>query len=95
MSFETQVEEMVGKHVARFQDELTLGRQLLRAGAGKTPMPYGYPVGVYHPHHICSVPRFRAFHARDDGRWSNGVPRVLRSEWWQGTLLGIYNPPPE
>lgn len=92
MSYESQVDELVGEHVARFQAELTLARQLRDRTGKAAPMPYGYPVGVYHPHHICRVPRFRAFIARTGGCLSNGVPRVLRTEWHQGSLLGIYNP---
>ncbi|MEO5342438.1 MAG: hypothetical protein H7842_03710 [Gammaproteobacteria bacterium SHHR-1] len=91
MSYQSQVEDLVGEHVARFQAELTLARQLLQ-GKVETPMPYGYPPRVYRPLHICRAPQFRAFIARSGGRLSNGVPRVLRDQWQGDSLLGIYNP---
>jgi hypothetical protein len=82
---------MVGKHVARFQAELSLAKKM--ASFLKEPrMPYGYPMAVYHPLHICQVPQVRKFVARNGGLMSNGVPRVLRTEWVNGTLLGVYNP---
>lgn len=82
---------MVGKHIAHFQAELSLARKMADF-LQETRMPYGYPVAVYHPLHICQVAQVRKFVARTGGLLSNGVPRVLRSEWVNGTLLGIYNP---
>lgn len=91
MSYQTRVEDLVGEHVARFQAELSLARQMLESSR-KNPMPYGYPVGVYRPLHLCKAPQFRAFIARNGGCLSNGVPRVLRGQWQGDFLLGIYNP---
>ena len=94
MSYETRIDEMVGKHVAGFQLELSLARQMNAcARRSTTPdMPYGYPVAVYRPLHVCRVPEVKQFIRRTGGRLSNGVPRVLRMEFVGENILGIYNP---
>ena len=91
MSYESKIDELVGKYVAEFQTELTLAKSL--KGDADTPsLPYGYPLGVYRPHHICKVPQVKHFIAKTGGRLSNGVPRVLSMELVNDYALGLYNP---
>ena len=91
MSYETRVDELIGKHVAQFQDEMTLAK-LMDHYRKKTPsMPYGYPIAVYRPLHVCPSPKVRQFVARTGGRLSNGVPRVLGMELVDQYALGSYN----
>ena len=91
MSYQKRIDEMVGKHVAEFEMERALARQL-RGSNGNAPMPYGYPTAVYHPMHVCKLAHVRRFIAKTGGTLSNGVPRVLRSEQLDGYILGVYNP---
>ena len=92
MSYETRVDEMIGKHVAHFQDEMTLAK-LMAHYKKKTPsMPYGYPLAVYCPLHVCRSPEVRRFIARTKGRLSNGVPKLLGMEIVEQYALGAYNP---
>lgn len=91
MSYQKKIDEMVGKYVADFQLEVSLAKKLGNQEY-KPPMPYGYPVRVYHPIHICRIPRVKHFIAHTGGRLSNGVPRVLGMEFVNGYLLGIYHP---
>ena len=91
MSYQKKIDEMVGKHVAEFQLEISLAKQM--EGLKTTPkMPYGYPIEVYRPKHICKVPHVKRFIARTGGTLSNGVPRILRAELVGQYILGIYNP---
>ncbi len=55
MSYATKIDEMVGKHVAEFQAELTLAKQLSSLQS-RPSLPYGYPVRVYHPRHTVPTP---------------------------------------
>ncbi|OQX31961.1 MAG: hypothetical protein B0D96_01550 [Candidatus Sedimenticola endophacoides] len=82
---------MVGEHVAHFQSELTSAKAM-QGVIEKVPMPYGYPLEVYRPLHICRLPLVRKFIAETGGHLSNGVPKVLRHEIIEGNLLGVYNP---
>lgn len=91
MSYETRIDELVGKHLAGFQQEVTTARKLSRVRK-LPPMPYGYPIRVYRPMHVCRLPQVRRFIARTGGMLSNGVPRVLRTEFDNEYPLGIYNP---
>ncbi|MES9963635.1 MAG: hypothetical protein ABW116_08835 [Candidatus Sedimenticola sp. 20ELBAFRAG] len=93
MSYQKRIEEMVGEHVAHFQDELTSAKSL-EGTIEKVPMPYGYPLAVYRPLHVCQVPQVRKFVAETGGTLSNGVPKVLRHEIIDGDLIGIYNRKP-
>ena len=56
MSYETRVDEMVGKHVAQFQDEMILAKIMGRYAKKAPSMPYGYPIAVYCPLHTCRTP---------------------------------------
>ncbi len=91
MSYQKKMDEMVGKHVAEFQLEFSLSRQLAEHGTD-TALPYGYPVEVYRPMHVCNRPRCRRIIARNGGRLSNGVPRILRNRLNGQYILGVYNP---
>ncbi len=91
MSYAVKADELVGKHVAEYQVELTLAGLFGRYD--NTPiLPYGYPVGVYRPLHICKTPQVKKFVARTGGRLSNGVPRVLGMALVNNYALGLYNP---
>jgi len=91
MSYETRIDELVGQHLAQFQREMTLAKNLSTVKK-VPPMPYGYPIRVYRPVHVCRIPQARRFIAQTGGMLSNGVPRVLRTEFAEQYPLGIYNP---
>jgi hypothetical protein len=92
MSYQKQIDDMIGEHVAIFQAELSLAQKMRTLIKDKPTMPYGYPLGVYRPIHLCKVPQVKAFVAKTGGCLSNGVPRVLRAEWLHGNLIGLYCP---
>lgn len=92
MSYETKIDEMVGRHVAEFQQELSLAR-ILRNCLKKTPaMPYGYPLRVWCPRHVCQSPRKKPFVPHGPHTLSNGVPWALRLSLVDDYVLGLYNP---
>lgn len=91
MSYQQKVEEMVGKHVAEFQLEMSLAKQM--EGYHPAPlMPYGYPIRIYRPAHFVKIPRETAFASHLDGTMSNGVPRILGMDLDNQYILGLYNP---
>ena len=91
MSYQKRIEEMVGNHVAEFQLKYTAARELM--GHDYRPaMPYGYPLPVYRPLHVCRAPQFKAFIHHPEGALSNGVPKVLAMELIEGYPLGGYYP---
>lgn len=92
MSYATRIDEMVGKHVKHFQDEITVAKQMEPYAKKPSPMPYGYPIAVYHPLHTCHSPQVREFVARTGGKLSNGVPKVIGMEIVNEYALGLYNP---
>jgi hypothetical protein len=92
MSYETRVEEMVGKHVATFQQELSAANGMRGCTRKHCPMPYGYPLAVWCPRHVCLSPRVRPASFRGGGCLSNGVPPLLRLRLVGGYVLGLYNP---
>jgi hypothetical protein len=91
MLYESKIDELVGQYVAEFQNELTLAKSL-KSDKVKHAFPYGYPLSVYRPRHICRIPRVKHFIAKTGGRLSNGVPRVLSMELVNDYVLGLYNP---
>jgi hypothetical protein len=91
MSYQKKIEEMVGEHVAIFQQEYSLAREMAGLTRKGPAMPYGYPLAVYRPIHFCKIPQVRHFIARTGGCLSNGVPRVLSMDFVDNHLLGIYN----
>lgn len=92
MSYETRVDDMIGKHAAHFQNEMTLAKLMSQYKKKPQAMPYGYPMGVYHPMHACRSPEVTRFVARTGGRLSNGVPKVIGMEMVDQYILGLYNP---
>lgn len=91
MSYEVKKDEMVGRHVADFQIELTLAKRL--EGVFKKPaMPYGYPVRLYHPHHVVRIPRATKRVRCTRKKLSNDVPWALRMEVVDSYTVGVYNP---
>ena len=91
MSYEVRLDEMVGKHVAEFQTELSLAAKAARL-VSQIAMPYGYPVALYHPHHAVLMPRYTALEKHDHGKLSNDVPWVLGMEVVGNYVIGLYNP---
>jgi hypothetical protein len=92
MSYQTDIEDMVGRQVARYQAEMLLAKQMREISQLQKKLPYGYPNGVYHPMHICRTPRCHQFVAQTGGRLSNGVPRILSAEIVNQYPLGVYCP---
>jgi hypothetical protein len=91
MSYEVKKDEMVGKHVAEFQAELTLAKKL--EGIGNRPrMPYGYPTQLYHPYHTVVRPKHTEHQHHEHGKLSNNVPWVLGMDVVGSYTIGVYNP---
>ena len=90
--YRKKIDEMVGNHVAEFQQELTLAKNMRDTLSELPSMPYGYPRSVYRPMHFCRVPKISEFIAKTGGTLSNGVPRVISGEMVGGYMLGVYNP---
>ncbi len=91
MSYQKKIDEMVGKHIAEFQLEFSLSRQLVEQ-VTDISLPYGYPVGVYHPMHVRKRPHCKRFIACNGGTLSNGVPKILGTRLIDQYILGVYNP---
>lgn len=91
MSYEAKKDEMVGKHVAEFQAELSMSKKLEGAVSGPR-MPYGYPTAAYHPHHAVLLPRATATVHHEHGTLSNDVPWVVSMEVVDANVIGVYNP---
>ena len=92
MSYATKVDEMVGKHVAQFQQEQSIAKTMRDCLEKPCPMPYGYPLRVWCPRHVCRSPQAKRFVPRDRGRLSNGIPPILSLRLSDGYVLGLYNP---
>ena len=82
---------MIGKHVAQFQNELSLAKSL-EACQLRPVMPYGYPVRLYHPYHIVKSPKYTPMCHHQHDRLSNNVPWVLGMELVDNNVIGVYNP---
>ena len=91
MTYASKIDEMIGKHVAEFQAELSLARELDQSLV-KQPMPYGYPESVYRPFRGYRLHEIKHFIEHTGGTLSNAVPRVLSMEIVGDYPLGIYNP---
>jgi len=94
MSYATKIDEMIGKHVAEYQAELSLAKKLKQYLADPS-MPYGYPLAVYKPMHTCQVPQVQHFVHHSGGKLSNNVPRVLSMEVIEDYPLGVYRQHPQ
>jgi hypothetical protein len=91
MSYEVKKDEMVGKHVAEFQAELTLAKSLGKFSK-HPPMPYGYPMRLYHPHHSVILPKHTVAVKHEHAKLSNDVPWVLGMDLADNYAIGFYNP---
>lgn len=91
MSYEAKKDEMVGKHVAEFQEELTLANKL-KGIKLKPNMPYGYPIQLYHPYHTVGLPKHTDFVHHEHGKLSNDVPWAVSMEVVDSNVIGVYNP---
>lgn len=91
MSYEVKKDEMIGRHVAEFQAELTLAKHLRGLKSGP-PMPYGYPVRLYHPHHRVILPKNTEFTHHEHTSLSNHVPWAVSMALVDDNVVGIYNP---
>jgi len=91
MSYEVKKDEMVGKHVAEFQAELSLAKKMRDMGQ-KPPMPYGYPTQLYHPYHRVVRPKKTEHEHHEHQSLSNHVPWVLSMEVVDNYTIGVYNP---
>ena len=94
MSYQVKTDEMVGKHVAEFQAELTLAANASDFGLKSPipPMPYGYPTQLYHPYHSVVLPRATKTKKHAHGKLSNNVPWVLGMEVVHDYAVGLYSP---
>ena len=92
MSYETRVDEMVGTHVAAFQQELAVANAMRGCTEKSCPMPYGYPLAVWCPRHVCRSARVKRPTFHRGGSLSNGVPTLLRLQVVGDYALGLYNP---
>ena len=90
MSYETKIDRMIGEHIAEFQAELALAKKL-KQYLKNPSMPYGYPIAVYKPVHVCKTPQAKQFITHTGGTLSNNVPRVLSMEMIGDYPVGIYN----
>jgi hypothetical protein len=91
MSYQTKLDQMVGKHVADFLLELSVAKQLQECDFAP-PMPYGYPSGIYHPRVARKAPYVNRILSSPAGKMSNGVPWVLGMDLVNQYTLGVYNP---
>jgi len=89
MSYQKKIDDMVGIHVADFQLKFTVAKEL-KGHRYKPSMPYGYPLPVYRPMHICRIPKLKPFAAHTGGTLSNGVPRVLTMDLVSDYPLGVW-----
>lgn len=94
MTYEKRIDELVGQHVKSFVAELSRARAMgaLMAKRKVLPMPYGYPIRVYRPMHICRAQTVRTDRPLRETPLSNGVPSALRTRFVGHYILGVYNP---
>lgn len=95
MSYETRVDNLIAHHIAEYEAERRLAnlwQGLPRASSPAKHMPYGYPLRVYRPCHICHSRKTGDFDRDGYRRLSNGVPWVLAMELVDNYVLGLYNP---
>jgi hypothetical protein len=91
MSYETKIDQMVGKYVADFQMELSAAKKLKECEFA-SPVAYGYPAGVYHPKAVVERTYVRRTLSNPAGKMSNGVPWLLSLDLVNQYILGLYNP---
>ena len=93
LTYESRIDELIGRHVADYQAELALAKQLNDC-LDNLPMPYGYPQAVYNPCHSYRLAVIDHLVKHSGGALSNRVPWVLGMEIVKDYPLGIYNPRP-
>ena len=91
MSYQTKIDQMVGKHVANFQVEISAAKKLQKCEF-HSRMAYGYPAGVYHPTANIERTHVSRILSNPAGKMSNGVPWLLSLELANEYALGLYNP---
>ena len=91
MSYETKIDQMVGKYVADFQMELSAAKKLQECESA-FPFAYGYPASVYHPTAVVERPHVSRTLSNPAGKMSNGVPWLLSLDLANEYALGLYNP---
>ena len=91
MSYQTKIDQMVAKHIADFQLEMSVAKQLQECEFAP-PLPYGYPVGVYQPRIQKRAPHANRVLSNPTGKMSNGVPWILGMDLVDQYTLGLYNP---
>jgi hypothetical protein len=91
MSYQTEIDQMVGKHVADFQMEISAAKEL-QENEFASPMVFGYPAGVYHPTAVVERQHVSRTPSNPAGKMSNGVPWLLSLDLANQYTLGLYNP---
>jgi len=97
MSYQTKIDQMVGKHVAEFQTEISAAKKLQENEFASpnefaSSMVFGYPAGVYHPTAVVERPHVSRTLSSPPGKMSNGVPWLLSLDLVNQYTLGLYNP---
>ena len=91
MSYEARIDQMVGKHVAHLQTEISAAKKLREIKAA-SQLWYGYAAGVYRRRASACLPRVSPRLVHPVGKMSNGVPWVLSMNLVDQYTLGFYNP---
>ncbi len=91
MSYETRIDEMVGKHVADFQTEISAAKKLQENKAA-SQLWFGFAAGVYRRSASAHLPRVSRRLVHPVGKMSNGVPWLLSLNLVGQYTLGLYNP---
>jgi hypothetical protein len=91
MPYQTKIDQMIGKHVAHFQVEISAAKKLQKCEL-HSPMVYGYPAGVYHPTAKIERTPVSRILSNPAGKMSNGVPWLLSLDLANEYALGLYNP---
>jgi len=89
MSYAARIDEMIGKHVAELQLELSLAKTIGACLRRFRPMPYGYPLRVWSPHHIGPFPRSRNPIAHKWGTRTSASPQKEYMESFFGQTRGF------
>lgn len=92
MTYQSRIEELIGQHIAEYQDGVSLKNKMAGYLHDPPPMPYGYLTAVYHPMNFQPPRNTRYRSSKFSRTLSNGVPRAISTELVNGYLLGIYNP---
>ena len=91
MSYETRIDQMVGKHVSDFQTEISAAKKLQEDKA-TSQLWYGYAAGVYRRNAGTRLLQASRRLVHPVGKMSNGVPWLLSLNLVDQYALGVYNP---